>query len=103
MIIEGVKAKEEDEAVSSLGFKTIILQGVAVSIDALSVGFTIAEYNLLQVVISVSIIGIMTFAISLLGLLIGKKIGSRLTNKAQIVGGVILIAIGLEIFITSFF
>ncbi|MBO4775309.1 MAG: manganese efflux pump [Lachnospiraceae bacterium] len=103
MIIEGVKAKEEDEAVSSLGFKTIILQGVAVSIDALSVGFTIAEYNLLQVVISVSIIGIMTFAISLLGFLIGKKIGSKLTNKAQIVGGVILIAIGLEIFITSFF
>lgn len=103
MIIEGIKAKEEEDKIKSLGFKTILLQGIAVSIDALSVGFTIAEYNVLQVLLSVSIIGIMTFAISLLGLLIGKKIGSKLTNKAQIVGGVILIAIGLEIFITSFF
>lgn len=103
MIIEGIKGEEEEGNQNSLGFKTIILQGVAVSIDALSVGFTIAEYNIFQVLISISIIGLETFLISLIGLLIGKKIGTKLSGKAQIVGGVILIAIGLEIFITSFF
>ncbi len=103
MIIEGIKGEEEEGNQNSLSFKTIILQGVAVSIDALSVGFTIAEYNIIQVLISISIIGLETFLISLIGLLIGKKIGTKLSDKAQIVGGVILIAIGLEIFITSFF
>ena len=103
MIIEGIKGEEEEGNQNSLSFKTIILQGVAVSIDALSVGFTIAEYNITQVLISISIIGLETFLISLIGLLIGKKIGTKLSDKAQIVGGVILIAIGLEIFITSFF
>ena len=95
MIIEGIKGEGEEDNQNSLGFKTIILQGIAVSIDALSVGF--------QVLISISIIGLETFVISLIGLLIGKKIGTKLSDKAQIVGGVILIAIGLEIFITSFF
>lgn len=103
MIIEGIKGEEEEGNQNSFSFKTIILQGVAVSIDALSVGFTIAEYNILEVLLSISIIGLETFLISLIGLLIGKKIGTKLSDKAQIVGGVILIAIGLEIFITSFF
>ena len=103
MIIEGIKGEEEEGNQNALSFKTILLQGIAVSIDALSVGFTIAEYNILQVLISISIIGLETFVISLIGLLIGKKIGTKLSDKAQIVGGVILIAIGLEIFITSFF
>lgn len=103
MIIDGVRGEEDENKASKLGIKTILLQGVAVSIDALSVGFTLAEHNLLQALVSVMIIGIITFLISLLGLFIGKKIGTRLSNKAQIFGGIILIAIGIEIFVTSFF
>lgn len=103
MIIDGVKGDDEEGKVNKLGIKTILLQGVAVSIDALSVGFTLAEHNLLQALVAVSIIGIITFVISLLGLFIGKKIGTKLSNKAQIIGGIILIAIGIEVFVTSMF
>ena len=103
MIVDGVKGDDEEGKVNKLGIKTILLQGVAVSIDALSVGFTLAEHNLLQALVAVSIIGIITFVISLLGLFIGKKIGTKLSNKAQIIGGIILIAIGIEIFVTSMF
>ena len=103
MIIDGVKGEEEEKKDNKLGIKTILLQGVAVSIDALSVGFTLAEHNLLQALVSVTIIGIITFLISMIGLFIGKKIGTKLSNKAQIFGGIILIAIGIEIFVTSFF
>ena len=103
MIIDGVKGDDEEGKVNKLGIKTILIQGVAVSIDALSVGFTLAEHNLLQALVAVSIIGIITFVISLLGLFIGKKIGTKLSNKAQIIGGIILIAIGIEIFVTSMF
>ena len=103
MIIDGVKGDDEEGKVNKLGIKTILIQGVAVSIDALSVGFTLAEHNLLQALVAVSIIGIITFVISLLGLFIGKKIGTKLSNKAQIIGGIILIEIGIEIFVTSMF
>ena len=93
------KEKTEEE---ELGGGTLIMQGIATSIDALSVGFTIAEYNLSEALIASLIIGIVTFAICLFGLLSGRKVGSRISEKANIFGGVILIVIGLEIFITSF-
>ncbi|MBQ5815963.1 MAG: manganese efflux pump, partial [Oscillospiraceae bacterium] len=79
------------------------IQGVATSIDALSVGFTIADYNLTEALLACLLIGIVTFFICLAGILIGKKAGTRLAGKAGILGGAILIFIGLEIFITSFF
>ena len=78
------------------------MQGVATSIDALSVGFTIAEYNWVMALVSSLIIAAVTFVICLLGLYIGKKAGTKLAGKAGIFGGIILILIGLEIFITSF-
>lgn len=93
------KEKTEEE---KLGGGTLIMQGIATSIDALSVGFTIAEYNLSEALIASLIIGIVTFAICMFGLLSGRKVGSRISEKANIFGGVILIVIGLEIFITSF-
>jgi putative Mn2+ efflux pump MntP len=93
------KEKTEEE---ELGGGTLIMQGIATSIDALSVGFTIAEYNLSEALIASLIIGIVTFAICMFGLLSGRKVGSRISEKANIFGGVILIVIGLEIFITSF-
>ena len=71
------------------------------SIDALSVGFTIAEYELIFAVTESLIIGIVTFGLCLAGLLLGGRIGSRISGKAGIVGGIILILIGTEIFVTG--
>ena len=98
MIIEGVKNKKEE---SSTSFLKLLLQGIATSIDALSVGFTIGEYDVLMAFIACLIIGIVTFIICFIGLFIGKKIGTIFSSKAKICGGIILILIGLEIFITG--
>lgn len=104
MIYEGRKNNsEQNEDISSLTFSTLILQGIATSIDALSVGFTISEYNFLMALIAASIIALVTFIICFIGIYIGKKVGTKLSNKATIFGGAILIFIGIEIFISSFF
>lgn len=105
MLIEGIKNKKSDEAkeASKLGFKALLIQGIATSIDALSVGFTIAEYNFLMAFIAGVIIAAVTFAICMGGLAIGKKFGTKLSTKASILGGIILIGIGLEIFIKGVF
>ncbi len=100
MLIEGIKNKGEAEA-PALSFGALLIQGVATSIDALSVGFTISHYSLTEALISCLIIGVTTFIICFAGLFIGRKAGTRLSNKAGILGGAILIFIGLEIFITS--
>lgn len=100
MLIEGVRsAPEEEEVLHRLTPTALLIQGIATSIDALSVGFTIADHTLSQALLCASIIAAVTFAISLSGLKLGKRIGVRLSNKASILGGVILIAIGIEIFI----
>lgn len=103
MLYEGIKGDESEEVSSKLGIGTLLIQGVATSIDALSVGFTIAEYDLIMVVVCAAIIAIVTFIISMIGLILGKKFGTRFAGKANILGGVILIGIGLEIFITNMF
>ena len=76
---------------------------MATSIDALSVGFTIASYSPLQAFASSLIIGAVTLVICLIGLIFGRKIGERISGIAQIIGGVILILIGIEIFVTGVF
>lgn len=81
----------------------LIMQGIATSIDALSVGFTIADYSLMPALGASLIIGIVTFFICLAGLYFGKKFGMKLAGKASILGGVILILIGFEIFVTGVF
>jgi len=105
MLKEGIKAGhgEEEETKKDLGFKTLVIQGIATSIDALSVGFTIAEYNFLMALLASVIIAVVTFAICMGGLSIGKKFGTKLAGKASILGGIILIGIGLEIFIKGVF
>lgn len=100
MLIEGIRGGEEEET-AVLTKSTLLLQGIATSIDALSVGFTIANYNMVNAFITAFIIGIVTFAISFAGLHIGKKFGTKLSGRASILGGIILIAIGLEIFISA--
>ena len=104
MLIEGIRKTEEDTADNSaLTFSTLSIQGIATSIDALSVGFTIANYALLMAVICSLIIAAVTYIISITGIVIGKKAGTKLSSKASVLGGVILIAIGIEIFIKGIF
>lgn len=81
----------------------LLILGVATSVDALSVGFTVAHYSVVMAIISSLIIGVVTFAICVAGLIIGKKFGAVFSKYAGISGGVILIAIGLEIFIKGVF
>lgn len=102
MLIEGIRPSDEENSKKEVSFKDLIIQGVATSIDALSVGFTIAEYNVLSAIMAAIIIAVVTFVICMVGLFLGKKFGTKLAGKAQILGGVILIGIGLEILISSF-
>ena len=101
MLIEGIKGddSEEENTTKKLSFGALMVQGIATSIDALSVGFTISDYSLASALASTIIIGIVTFAICIAGTIIGKKVGMKLAGKANILGGVILIAIGIEIFL----
>ncbi len=101
MLYEGIKNKSSCEEKPSVGFSALLIQGVATSIDALSVGFTISDHNLIEALIACLLIGAVTFFICFAGIAIGKKAGTRLAGKAGIFGGAILIFIGLEIFITS--
>ena len=96
------KTADSGNASSALTLPVLLLQGIATSIDALSTGFTIAEYQFLMAFTACLIIAAVTFVICMGGLVIGRKAGSRLSGKAGILGGVILIAIGLEIVITHY-
>ena len=93
--------KETEEEKTIVGLKGLLVQGIATSIDALSVGFTISDYNWMEALLACLLIGTITFFICYAGLGIGKKAGTKLAGKAGILGGVILILIGLEIFITG--
>ena len=102
MLIEGIKGEEAEEA-TELSAGALFVQGVATSIDALSVGFTISEYGWLMALVCSLIVATVTFFICEAGLSLGKKFGTQLSGKASILGGVILIGIGLEIFISGVF
>ena len=102
---QGDKEAEKNKSAEPkrLTLAVLLVQGIATSIDALSVGFTTAGYSFSSALISSVIIGVVTFAICVAGLVFGKKLGEKFSDKATIIGGFILIAIGLEIFIKSFF
>ena len=103
MLLEGLHPGEEEEVKPGVGFAALMVQGIATSIDALSVGFTIAEYDLGAAALSALIIAAVTAVICYAGLLIGKTVGNKIAGKASVFGGVILILIGIEIFITGVF
>lgn len=103
MLWDGIKGEAEEDCTGDIGLKALIIQGIATSIDALSVGFTIADYNVIMAVVCALIIATVTFIICFYGIAIGKKFGTKLAGKAQILGGVILIVIGIEIFVTGVF
>lgn len=98
MLREGLRGGEAEE-VSGVGVAALLLQGVATSIDALSVGFTIAAYDLAAALTAALVIGAVTFAICVAGLRLGRAVGTRLSGRASVLGGVILMLIGVEIFL----
>ena len=99
MIVDCVRGKEEDE-MRRLTVGVLLLQGIATAIDALSVGFTLAEYELPSALAASLVIAAVTFVICLFGLWIGKRFGS-IFKHAEVVGGIILILIGIEIFVKN--
>ena len=103
MLINGIRGTDEGDEIPGVGLKALFIQGVATSIDALSVGFTISKYDWLMALVCSLIIATVTLIICLSGLVIGKKFGTKLSNKAAMLGGIILIAIGIEIFVSNVF
>ena len=104
MLYEGLHhEQQEEETAHALTMKMLIVQGIATSIDALSVGFTNAEYDIIHAFVTCVIIGAVTLAICLAGIQLGKKFGTKLAGKAGILGGIILILIGVEIFVSGVF
>ena len=103
MLIEGIRNKDSEEEHCGVGFAALLVQGVATSIDALSVGFTISDYGFTMALVCSLLIAAVTFVICMSGIAIGRKFGTKLSNKASILGGVILIIIGIEIFVTGIF
>ena len=102
MILESIKGEEMESETAAVSVAAVLMQGIATSIDALSVGFTISGYSLTEALLACLLIGAVTFLICYAGLAIGKKAGTKLAGKAGILGGAILIFIGLEIFVKSF-
>ena len=94
MLIEGIRGDCGESDTCGVGWGALLVQGIATSIDALSVGFTIAHYNALEALLAALLIGVVTFFICFMGLHIGKKAGTKLAGKAGIFGGAILIFIG---------
>lgn len=100
MLREGIRGGDlEDVKVLSAG--TLLLQAVATSIDALSVGISIVRYSALQALVCALIIAVITFGLCVIGLRVGRRAADRLQGKAQVLGGVILILLGIEICVTG--
>lgn len=102
MLLDGLKPSEEEQTMK-VGMAALLVQGVATSIDALSVGFTIADYGFVMALVCSLLIAAVTLAICMGGLWIGRTFGTKLAGKASVLGGAILIFIGIEIFVTGIF
>lgn len=99
MLIESIKNKNSEEEYAAVTPAALLLQGIATSIDALSVGFTISDYEFSMAAVCSLVIAVITFIICMFGLLMGKRFGTKFSGKAGFLGGIVLIAVGIEIFI----
>ena len=97
MIREALSKDDEEECNASFGFKAMFPMAIATSIDALAVGITYAFLPDVKIAPAVAFIGIVTFALSFIGVKIGNIFGTKFKSKAELSGGVILILIGLKI------
>ena len=100
MLYESFKGEDEEDSVEvdPLNARSLLVLAIATSIDALAVGVTFAFLNV-NILTSITLIGVITFVISFAGVIIGNKVGEYLKNYAEIVGGIILILIGVSIFL----
>lgn len=105
MLIDAIKNKDEhlEKSDASISLGMLMVQGVATSIDALAVGVSFAMLPNISIVMAAGFIALITFFLSVAAVFVGKKFGSLLNNKAQIIGGIILIAIGVKIFVEHTF
>lgn len=103
MLVDGIKNGDDEAETPKTGAMALFVQGIATSIDALSVGFAIADYGLLMALVSALIISGVTFVVCMAGLMIGKKFGTGFSGRATILGGTVLILLGFEIFLTGVF
>ena len=103
MIYESFKKEDEDKTENNLTLKMLIIQGIATSIDALAVGVSFAALKDVNIAFAAIIICCITFAFSFSGVFIGKKSGTFINNKAQLIGGLILVGIGIKIFVEHVF
>ena len=100
MIYDGIKNGAEDDTKEvKTGILGLLIQGVATSIDALSVGFTIGEYDVFMALTASAVIAAVTFGVCVAGVFIGRKFGLKFREKATVAGGIILVVIGIEIFV----
>lgn len=95
-MIKEALSKEEEEKNDSVNFKEMIVLAIATSIDALAVGITMAFLEV-NIALAITIIGIITFAISVIGVKIGNIFGNKYEKKAELAGGIILILMGIKI------
>ena len=100
---EGAESGEKEEKNFKLSFGALMIQSVATSIDALIVGVSFAALPNVNIWTAVLLIGVITFAISLVGVFSGKKFGQLLGSRAEVFGGLILVGIGLKVFIEHVF
>ena len=97
--INMIKESTDDELEKrndKIDVKTMLILAVATSIDALAIGVTFSFFEV-NVLLAITVIGIITFVLSILGVVIGNKFGDKLQNKAELIGGIILIGMGLKI------
>jgi len=101
-MIKESREEKENEEVSDLSLKVILLLAIATSIDALAVGVSFAFLKV-NIVLACSIIAIVTFILSFICVMVGKRLGSLFQKYAEIFGGIILMMIGAKILIEHLF
>ena len=89
-------SKEKENINDDVNFKSMIILAIATSIDALAVGITFAFFKV-NLILAITLIGIITFTLSVIGTKVGNRFGDKYENKAEFVGGVILILLGIKI------
>lgn len=100
MVYEGLSHKEDDEFCQIFSIKDILILSIATSIDAFAVGVSFAFLNT-PILLPILLIGLVTFALSFIGVYIGKKVGHLFEGKIEVLGGFILVAIGFKILLEN--
>ncbi len=102
MFYEAIWGEEETDGQKPLNFKTLTILAIATSIDSLAVGVSFATITK-NIIFDASIVGIVAFAFSFVGIYIGNKCGNLFGEKAEIVGGIVLMGIGVKILLEHLF